>query len=148
MPFGLKNAPVTFQRLMQEVLAGLPMTTCMDYIDNVLVVGRTLEEHLINLETVLERLREAGLKLKPAKCSFMRPEVTYLGFVVKESMKTDPVKVEPVRKFPRLNNMRKLRSFLGLSLYYRRFVPSYAKIARPLHELTGAKAEFLWTDCV
>ena len=68
MPFGLANAPATFQCLMGIVLAGLPLSVCMDYIDDILVVGSTFEEHLTNLETVLERLRGAGLRLKPAKC--------------------------------------------------------------------------------
>ena len=135
--------------MMQQVLADLPKTTCMDYIDDVLVVGRTLDEHLENLEMVLKRLKDAGLKIKPEKCSLMRPEVKYLGFVVsREGVKTDPEKVDAVQRFPRPENVRRLRSFLGLTSYYRRFVPGYAKIARPLHELTSAQAEFLWTnDC-
>ena len=147
MPFGLKNAPTTFQWLMQQVLAGLPTTVCMSYIDDILVVGKTLGEHLDNLQTVLKRLCKAGLKLKPSKCSLLKREVVYLGFVVsRNGVKADHSKVAAVQDFPRPDTVKKLRSFLGLSSYYRRFIPGYAKIAHPLHELTSTNKEFIWTD--
>ena len=79
MPFGLCNGPATFQRLMNLVLAGLQMSQCLVYIDDVIVVGRTFDEHLGNLQEVFERGRRAGLKLKPSKCSFLQERVSYLG---------------------------------------------------------------------
>jgi hypothetical protein len=82
MPFGLVNAPATFQRLMELVLSGLACNSCLVYLDDVLVVGATLQEHNKNLEEVLERIRQAGLRLKPKKCKFAQESVVYLGHVV------------------------------------------------------------------
>ena len=84
MPFGLCNVPATFQRLMETVLGGLAHNTCMVYLDDILVVGRTFEEHLQNLETVFQRLKSAGLRLKPEKCCFASRKVEYLGYIVSE----------------------------------------------------------------
>lgn len=147
MPFGLANAPATFQRLMATVLAGLPLSTCMDYIDDILVIGTTFEEHLDNLRNVFERLRQAGLKLKPSKCDLVKPQVRYLGYIVSAAgVSADPDKVRAVRDFPRPDSVKRLRSFLGLTSYYRRFVPSYAKVATPLYQLTKKEVPFQWTD--
>ena len=145
MPFGLVNAPSTFQRLMQEILTDLIPEQCLDYVDDVLVLGSTFERHLTNLEQVFSRLRKAGLKLKPTKCTLVRPKVTYLGYVVsREGVETDPKKLEAVRDFPTPNTVAKLRSFLGLTSYYRRFIKGYATVAKPLHALTG-NVPFTWS---
>ena len=146
MPFGLKNVPATFQRLMANVLAGLPQRVCMDYIDDILVVGQTFEEHLENLRTVLQRLREAGLKLKPSKCDLLKTEVQYLGYVVSaDGIKIDPRKTQAVRDFPVPTNVRSLREFLGLTSYYRRFVDGYSRMAKPLYQLTKKDVPYSWS---
>ncbi len=114
MPFGLCNAPATFQRLMNTVLADLIRDKCIVYIDDILVMGDTLEDHLCNVGRVLQRLREAGLKLKPAKCHFLRKRVEFLGYVVSEDgISPDPRKVVAVRNFPRPENLKTLRPFLS-----------------------------------
>ena len=145
MPFGLCNAPATFQRLMETVLAGLARNACMVYLDDILVLGATLEEHLQNLAQVFDRLRKAGLQLKPTKCHPAQKEIAYLGFIVTDKgVAADQQKIEAVRSYPTPTNLKHLRSFLGLASYYRRFIAIFAKIANPLHTLTRKDTPFLW----
>jgi len=149
MPFGMCNAPATFQRLMETVLTGLLWDSCFVYIDDLLVCSSTFQEHLQHLRQVFTRLRQAGLRLKARKCLFLREEVPYLGHVVtKEGIKPDPAKTEKVQHFPVPVSVSQVRQFLGLASYYRRFVPEFSKIASPLHSLLKRDAVFCWTrDC-
>ena len=149
MPFGLTNAPGVFQRLMQQVLAGLNPDDGNEfvtaYIDDILVLSSTLEEHLEHLQRVVDRLLEVNLKLKPSKCKFVREEVEYLGHVITAGgLKTNPRLTDAVQKFPRPENLQELRRFIGMSSYYRRFIPNFAKIAQPLHHLTTKGTPFNW----
>ena len=135
MPFGLANAPATFERLMEQVLTGLPLTTALIYLDDVLVAGRSLSDQLSHLHTVLQRFRSAGLKLAPEKCFLFQKEVKYLGHVVSEAgIATDFEKVEAVRSWPIPISVKELCSFLGLCSYYRRFIAGFADIAQPLYK--------------
>jgi len=150
MPFGLCNAPGTFQRLMEFVLAGLQWQKCLVYLDDVIVYGRDFDEHLERLAEVFRRFRQAGLKLKPSKCCFLRPRVPYLGHVISaEGVSTDPAKIEAVKRWPVPSRVTDVRSFLGLASYYRIFIQDFAEIAAPLHRLTAKTTEkFKWTpDC-
>ena len=147
MPFGLKNAPVTFQRLMETILSGLIRNVCLDYLDDIIVTGRTFVEHLANLCRVFLRLREAQLKLKLLKCFLAMKEVEYLGFRVSgDGIIADPVKVNAVQNFPNPVDVKQVRSFLGLASYYRQFIPNFSVIAEPLYALTRKDAVFLWSD--
>ena len=150
MPFGLTNAPSTFQRLMQQLLAGLNPSQdtafVSVYIDDVLIYLHTMEEHLVHLRTVLQRLAEAGLKLKPEKCHFVRQEVEFLGHVITpKGLKTTARLVSAVEEFQQPTNAKQTRQFLGLCSFYRRFIPGFAKIAKPLHQLTRVGIPFSWT---
>ncbi|GFU71982.1 retrovirus-related Pol polyprotein from transposon 412 [Trichonephila clavipes] len=146
MPFGLCNAPATFERLMETVLKGLTFEACLIYLDDVIIGGRTFEEHLQNIRKVLSKLSDANLKLNPSKCKFFQKEVNYLGHIISaEGVRTDPEKVSAVKNWKRPENLRELRSFLGLCTYYRKFVKGFSNIARPLHRLTESKQKFQWT---
>jgi len=146
MPFGLCNAPATFQRLMDLVLAGLQWTHCLVYLDDVIVLGRHFTEHLQNLRTVFDRLRQAGLKLKATKCSLLQQKVQYLGHVVSDKgVSVDPTKVEKVQTWPVPKTVQEVRQFLGFCSYYRRFIQNFSQIAKPLHRMTEKNAKFKWT---
>lgn len=146
MPFGLANAPATFQRMMEVVLAGLQWSECLIYLDDVIVFSVDLEDHVRRLELVFERLRKANLKLKPSKCQFMKSEVCYLGHKVSGGgISPDPVRVEAVGKYPLPSDPKQLKVFLGMAGYYRRFVPRFSEVAAPLYELLRKGATFEWT---
>ena len=141
MPFGLTNAPVTFQCLMETVLAGLLRKICSVYLDDILIIGRTLEE---NVARVLDRLQEAGLNLKPSKSNFLLKQVQYLGHTISDrGISPDARKVEAVKK---PIDLKSLRSFLGLASYYRRFIPGFSAKANPLFKLTRKNVNFFWSD--
>ena len=146
MPFGLCNAPATFQRLMDLVLAGLQWSHCLVYIDDIIILGRDFADHISNLDRVFQRIQEAGLKLKPRKCAFLQDQVCYLGHVVsREGIATDPEKIRKVETWPVPTSAREVQRFLGFANYYRKFIRSFATIARPLHRLTEHTAKFQWS---
>ena len=149
VPFGLGNAPATFSRLMDRVLAGLHWETCLFYLDDIIVFSSTWEEHLARLREVFERLRHAKLKLGAAKCTFAAKEVSYLGHrVTEEGLLPDPSLLAAIRDIPPPTTATEVRSFLGLAGYYRRYVKGFAAIAAPLHALTRKDAVFHWSeDC-
>ena len=119
MPFGLTNAPATFQQLMQRCLGNVHLHYCIIYLDDVIVFSKIPQEHVIRLRAVFEKLKQAGLKLKPSKCEFFRQKLTYLGHVVsKEGIQTNPKKVKAIHKWPIPTNVTEVRSFLGFTNYY------------------------------
>jgi len=137
VPFGLCNAGSTFQRVMDLAPNGLNFNMCLVYLDCIIVFSATVKEHLNRLRKIFDRLRAANLKLKSSKCSLMRADVKFLGHVVSgEGVATDLTKIEVVKDWSTPNEIRDVRSFLGLASYYRRFVPAFAEIAAPLHSLT------------
>ena len=123
LPFGLVNAPATFQRVIQLAMGDLHLTKCLLYLDDIIVYSRTFEEHLDRLCSVFQRLRSAGLKLKPSKCFLFKNEVRYLGHVVSaDGIKTDPDKVKAIKDWPVPKDSRDVRKFLGFAGFYRKFI--------------------------
>lgn len=147
MPFGLCNAPATFQRLMERVLSNIPYATCLVYLDDVLVHAKTFEELLDKLKLVFGRLQAAGLKLSPTKCDLCQKSVKYLGHVISTTgISPDPEKVVAVSDWPTPRSQRDVRSFIGLCGYYRRFICDFSRVARPLHQLTEKNRRFAWDE--
>ena len=146
LPFGLTNAPSSFQRLMGYILRGLHYKTALIYLDDVIIFSRSFDDHLLHLEQVFQRLRDANVKLKPSKCHFAQTSVEYLGHIVsREGIKPNPAKIEAVKSFPVPSSVTQVKSFLGLCNYYRRFVSGFARIANPLNHLTKKGVQFKWT---
>ena len=126
MPFGLCNAPATFQRLMDRVLGTLKWSSCLVYFDDIIVVGSSFGDHLRHIASVLMKLREAGLKLKPTKCKFFQKQVAFLGHIVSAcGIATDPAKTEVIAKWPTPQSRKEVQQFLGLANYYRRFIKNF-----------------------
>ena len=138
MPFGLGGAPATFQRVMQTIFREQLLEILIVYLDEIIVFSQDISTHLQRLEMVFQKLQEHRLKIEAKKCQFFRPRVTYLGHVVSaDGVATDPAKTEVVTNWPQLQTLKELRSFLGSASYYRRFVPHFAQLAKPLHELVS-----------
>ncbi|KAG5895588.1 hypothetical protein JTB14_002350 [Gonioctena quinquepunctata] len=132
---------------METVLKGLSWNTCLVYLDDIIVVGRSFEDHVKNLEEVFLRLRNSGLKLSPKKCHLFQKEVRYLGHVVSgEGVAVDDQKIKAVKDWPIPKDIHQLRSFLGLCTYYRRYVLGFANIAKPLTKLTEGQTKFQWSE--
>ena len=127
MPFGLANAPGVFQQLMSVMLAGL-VNFCMAYLDDIVFLS-SVSEHIQHLQTIFERLKSHGMKLKSPKCQFMNEETRYLGFVInKIGIKPDSNKIEVNRSMPEPRTVRQVRGFIGAIGYYQRFIPAFSSI--------------------
>ena len=145
LPFGLSTAPSVFQRLMDLVLCGLTYVTCLVYLDDIIVYAPDFDTHLTRLQEVFERLRAANLKVHPGKSCFLQQKVDFLGHVLSaKGIEVQDAKIATIRDWPSPRNLRELRSFLGLSSYYRRFVPQFASVAAPLHRLQNKNVTFEW----
>ncbi|CAH8572586.1 unnamed protein product [Heterobilharzia americana] len=140
MPFGLTNAAQTFQRFIDQVLHGLPFVSA--YIDDLIVASASETEHLQHLRTLFERLREYGITINPQKCEFGKESLQFLGHIVNANgVKPVPQEVDAIREYPVPDSFRKLRRFLGLINFYRRFIPKCAEVAQPLTDLLQGRAK-------
>jgi hypothetical protein len=130
--------------MMDTVLKDLVGTECSIYIDDIVIFSGTPDEHA-RLENVLQRFERANLQLHPGKCVFAQPQVQYLGFVLsQEGITPSPEKVKAVRQYPSTKSVNEVRAFLGLASFYRRLVPNFAEIVKPLTVLTRKDQEFNW----
>ena len=145
-PFGLSQAPAYFQLLIDKVLMGCS-SFAMGYLDDIIIFSKTEEEHLQHLEEIFVRLCKFGLKMKREKCSFFKKHIQYLGHLVSEKgFELLLEKLESIRKMPAPRTAKEVKQFLGLIGYYRKFVPRFADISRPLTKLTCHNVVFEWTD--
>ncbi|KAK3105624.1 hypothetical protein FSP39_002098 [Pinctada imbricata] len=147
MPFGLMNAPISFQTLMSGVLRDLNFKSVLVYIDDVLIYSKDYKSHIKDLSLVFQKLKQAGLTLEPSKCNFAVKQLKFLGHIIsKNGVEVDPEKTRIVSEFPAPKKQKQVRSFLGMANYYRRFIPNFAKIASPLYDLLKKDKAFQWTD--
>ena len=133
MPFGLTDAPATFQRLMESCLGDLHLKYCIIYLDDIIIFSKTPEDQIERLRRVFQKIDEAGLHLKPLKCEFFKKRVEYLGHIVSENgIEMNPKKIKDIINWPVPDTVTQLRSFLGFCNYYRKFIWDYAKISHIL----------------
>ena len=145
LPFGLKNAPPTFQQILRKVLGKLVNNGVVPYLDDIIVYTKTPEEHIRILEEVFRLLTKANIRLRREKCSFAVTEVEYLGFIVgKGKVRPSTKKTESVKRFPTPTSVKAIQRFVGLANYYRRFIPNFSRIAEPLTRLTRKDRVFEW----
>ena len=134
-PFGLAQASAYFQRIVKEVISGL--TFAFGYLDDILVFSLDMETHLKHLRTLFERLESTDLKLKEIKCNFLKKHIQYLGQIISgEGITPLPEKLDSIQKMLLPQNPKEVNQFLGLIGYYRKFVPRFLDLARPLNALT------------
>ena len=145
-PFGLAQAPAYFQLLINRALEGTG-AFAMAYLDDVIIFSPDAETHLQHIEIVLGKMRDAGIKLKQSKCEFFKKEVQYLGHLISdEGIRPLPDKLESIRNIPPPKNVKDIQCLLGLTNYYRKFVPRYSDLVRPIVRLVRKDVPFEWTD--
>jgi hypothetical protein len=146
LPFGLCNAPAAFQYLMNEVLkTAISEKFALVYLDDIIIYSDSYSKQQVHLDRVFKLLSEAGLKVKPSKCEFLKQEIIYLGHIVtSRGISPNPKKIQDVIEYPRPENVNQLRTFLGLANYYRRFVRNFAQLAHPLTNLTKKNVDWTW----
>jgi hypothetical protein len=136
LPFGLNNAPSTFQKMMNDILREYIGKFVLVYIDDILIFSRTEEEHREHVRLIFQKLQENNLFVKPSKCEFFRTEIKFCGFVVGGGkIQMDPAKVRTIQEYPRPETVHHVRAFCGLCSWYRHFIKDFAAIASPLYEL-------------
>jgi hypothetical protein len=137
MPFGLTDAPATFQRLIDVVLMGMTWQGCLAYLDDICLAHGDLDDHYNATVELFERLEAAGLTLKAKKCSILQRELKYLGHTVSaDGIKVDPKYTQAIQQIQKPTTKRMVQQFLGLTNYYRKFIPAFSHIAKPLYKMT------------
>ena len=146
MCFGLTNAPATFECLLERVLLGLMWKICVAYLDDIICYGNSFDSALIDLKAIFQRLREAGLRLKPKKCKLLQQSFRFFGhFVSTQGVAPDPDRIQAVRDWSVLQTEKEVHGVVGFTARYRKFINSSAQIMHPITELTEKK-KFIWTS--
>ena len=144
MPFGISNASAIFQRIIDQVIAGIP--NFIAYFDDILISGANEKEHLQALEMVLQRLSEFGFTCNPEKCLFFQDEVSYLGFIINKNGKhADPRRIEAIKNMPTPKNVKELEAFIGKVNYYGKFIPNFSDKCKVLNQLRKKNTAWKWT---
>lgn len=147
LPMGLKICPSAFSRMITVAMSGLNLSECFNYLDDLIVFGKSLADHNANLFAVLNRLRKVNLKLNVEKCQFFKKSIVYLGHTISEQgILPDESNVEVIRSFPRPNRVDELKRFEAMVNYYRNHIGNFAAIAKPLNDLTRKDVPFIWND--
>lgn len=148
LSFGLKNSGVAFQKNMQKIISQYCFNNVLVYIDDILIMSETFQEHLTLVDKVLVTLKNHGIKIKVSKCEFFQSEVTFLGHMLgRKGIRKSPEFVSKVRDYPKPTTIKELRQFLGLVNFQRKFVEQCSVIGKPLTELTGGpkNKKLTWT---
>lgn len=147
MPFGLHNAPATWMRLLDSILGHDLQPNCFAYLDDVIVVTETFEQHLKVLDEVFRRLREANITVSLEKCQYCKPELIYLGYKIdKNGLHVDPSKVKAMLDIPIPTCVSEVRRVVGTFSWYRRFIPNFSSIISPLTSLLRKGSKFVWNE--
>ena len=147
MPFGLRNAPATFQSFINSILRPYLEKFVILYLDDILIFSDSLENHINHVRTILKTLLDNNLYAKLKKCEFHQPKVEFLGHVLSgQGISTDPKKIKSVEEWPTPTCVKDVQRFIGLCNFYRRFVENFATIAKPLHNLTKKNSKFIWDE--
>lgn len=146
LPFGLNISPNSFSRMMSLAFSGLTPSACFLYMDDIIVIGRSIPHHLKNLESIFETCRKYNLKINPTKCQFFRKEVSYIGHrCTDKGILPDNAKLHTMLEYPSPKNKDEVKRFVAFANYYRRFIQNFARIAQPLNKLTRKDTDFLWS---
>lgn len=147
MPFGLSNSPATFQRFMEHILRKYINTTCIVYLDDVLIFSKDQKKHLKDVNDILNEFKSYGLTLSEKKCRFNQTQIKYLGYIVsKEGVSVDKKEVEAIRNYPRPKSPKEVQRFIGLINFYRKFIKGCSSICQPLYSLIRKDTEFIWNN--
>ncbi|GFU22586.1 retrovirus-related Pol polyprotein from transposon 17.6 [Trichonephila clavipes] len=147
MPFGLRNAPATFQRLMDQFRNGLPNVNILVYLDDIVVLSETFEQHIEDLRMVFDRLKKFKLCANREKCKFVCSRVKYLGlWITPKGIEVDQDKTAAIQNIPSPRNLKQLQSFLQTCSWYRKFIPNFSDIARPLSNLSKKSTAWKWSE--
>lgn len=147
MPFGLKNAPATFQRLMNEILRDHINKKCVVYLDDILIFSTSLKEHIQAINEIFQILEKKNFKIQIDKCNFVKKETEFLGHILtKEGIKPNPNKIAIIEKLLLPRTEKQIKSFLGITGYYRKFIKDYAKVAQPITKYLKKKVKINLKD--